>query len=292
MNDFDPTRRLSSAPRSVPVSLTIEALFGTFMSQFGWSFVAFGMVFVWVFDAGGAVAEWISFRGELRTAQGVVTGWSRTSTSVNDQPVYRIAYDFRTPEGLSGSGASFVSGRWLQAGTDVTVEFVDADPALSRITGMRTSIGGGIVILIFIFPGVGAAIAIADLRRRRRALRLLRDGTMTTGVFDTMEATNAKVNEQPVMKLTFRFQDEHGTWHTAEAKTHRPARLRDEARELIVYDPRNPADASVLDELPCQPRVGPDGGLEATASSLPSPVYLLLPGLSVMTALRYLTSLM
>jgi hypothetical protein len=295
MSRLDPSApipELAPAPRSLPGFLTIRVLFGTFMSQFGWLFVAFGMLFVWVFDAGGVVAEWVAFRGGVRTASGTVTGWNSTSTSINERPVYTTSYDFRHPDGRTFSGTSYATGRWLEAGTEVTVEFVDTDPALSRITGMRTSVGGGMVLLVLIFPAVGAAMALADLKRRRKALRLLRHGTLTAGQFDTMEATSTRINEQPVMRLTFRFQDEYGAEHTAVAKSHQTDRLQDEPRELIVYDPLNPANASVLDELPCQPRVGPDGNFESTVRTLPSALYLLLPGISVLTALRYVASLM
>ena len=284
--------RLAPPPRSLPPTLTIQVLFGTFLAQFGWAFVAFGMIFVWAFDAGGAVSEWLAFRGDLATASGTVTGWDRTNTSVNEQPVYTTSYTFRTPDGRDIPGTSYASGRWLESGTEVTVEYVDTDPTRSRISGMRTSVGGGIVLLVFLFPVIGAALALGDLARRRSALRLLRHGTMTRGVFDTMEATSTRINEQPVMAITFRFEDEYGTEHTAVAKSHQTARLRDEPHELIVYDPLNPNDASVLDELPCQPRVGADGNFEATRGTLPSALYLLLPGISVITAFRYLVSLM
>ena len=99
------------------------------------------------------------------------------------------------------------------------------------------------------------------------------------------------MNNVPVMRLTFRFEDEYGASHTADALSHRTARLRDEDRELIVYDPRNPSNAAVLDELPSRPRVGPDGNFELTDARLPSPLYLLLPGISVLTIFRYLTTL-
>ena len=172
------------------------------------------------------------------------------------------------------------------------VELVEADPTFSRISGMRTSVGGGWVLLMFVFPIVGLLIALGDLSRRRRSLRLLRHGTMTSGVFETMEATGTRINEQPVMRLIFRFEDEYGAEHVAEAKSHQTHRLRDEDRELLVYDPRNPSDASVIDELPCQPRVGEDGNFEATRGSVPSALYLLLPGVSVLTAFRYFMSLL
>ena len=93
-----------------------------------------------------------------------------------------------------------------------------------------------------------------------------------------------------MMQLTFRFEDQYGAEHTAVAKSHQPSRMLDESRELLVYDPHNPSDASLLGELPCQPRVGRDGNFEATTGRLPSAAYVLLPTVSVFTALKYLAS--
>jgi hypothetical protein len=287
-----PEPRLGPAPRALPLPLTLQVLFGGLVGQFGWLFFAFGMLFVWVFDAGGAVSEWLAFRGEVLEVPGVVTGWEGTNTSVNEQRVYRTFYSFRHPDGMDVEGTSYATGQWLEAGTPVTVELAPGDPVLSRITGMRTSVGGGMVLFVLVFPLVGAVLGLGSLLRRLRPLRLLRTGTLTTGVLETTESTSSHVNNQPVMKLTFRFQDARGGEHTAVAKTHRTYALQDEPRELVVYDPRNPGIASVLDELPCQPRVGPDGAFFASRSGLPTPLYLLLPGLSVLTALRYVASLM
>jgi len=287
-----PEPRLAPAPRALPLPLTLQVLFGGLVGQFGWLFFAFGMLFVWVFDAGGAVSEWLAFRGDVLEVPGVVSGWEETNTSVNEQRVYRTSYTFRHPDGVDVDATSYASGQWLEAGTTVTVELAPGDPGLSRIAGMRTSMGGGMVLFVLVFPLVGAVLGVGSLLRRLRPLRLLRTGTLTTGVLETIEPTTGHVNNQPVMKLTFRFRDAHGGEHTAVAKTHQTHRLEDEARELVVYAPRTPRQASMLDEFPCQPRVGPDGNFFASNAGLPTPLYLLLPGLSVLTALRYVASLM
>ncbi len=77
-----------------------------------------------------------------------------------------------------------------------------------------------------------------------------------------------------------------------ESKTHRPERLRDEEREPLVYDPRDPDAATMLDELPCEPRVDERGELAAGRPGLPTALYLLMPGLSVVTLSRYVASLL
>jgi hypothetical protein len=277
-------------PRSLPASLGVRILFGGF-GQLGWVLVAFGMVFVWIFDAGGGVAEWIRFSGDVETAQGTTTGWRQTNLSINEVDVYETMYAFDLPGEGSFEGSSFDTGSWVADARPVTVEYVDGDPSTSRIQGMRLSRGGLGVAFVFIFPGVGLLMALAALRRGHRVVRLLRDGEVTHGVLRSKEPTGMKINEQPVLRLTFEFDVPGQGIFQAVAKTHRPERLEDEEQELLVYDRRDPGQAVMLDSLPCEPRIGDRGQLEAGRWGAPTALYLLLPGLSVLTLARYVASL-
>ncbi|MDA1104922.1 MAG: DUF3592 domain-containing protein [Gemmatimonadetes bacterium] len=284
--------RLSPAPRSLAPSLTVRVLFGSFVGQFGWLFFAFGMLFVWVFDAGAVLTEWVAFRGRTAMVEGTVTDWRSTNMRINDVEVYETSYSFRLPDGRTASGVSFATGSWAEEGETVTVEYAGDDGSASRIVGMRRSPGGGVILFVFIFPLVGFTLGAGSLAHRLRTLRLMKTGTLTTGTLRSIEPTNSRVNEQPVMRLTFEFEADGGGTFNVVAKTHQPARLQDEAQELLVYDARNPASATVLDELPCQPRITPEGDFEASASRFPAALSLLLPGVSLLTALRYGLSLL
>lgn len=286
-----PTPLIAPAPRTLRSTLLVRVLFGGFLSQFGWLFVAFGMAFVWVFDAGAGFVEALQFRRDAVVLEGSVTGWRSTSFSINEVRVYETSFSFRMPDGRTHSGASFETGSWVEAGETVSIEVVDGDPPVSRIVGMRASQGGLAVSFIFVFPLVGAVLASFGLLRGLKARRLMMTGELTRGVLKTTETTNTQVNSQSVLKLTFEFDVPEGGTFQAVAKTHQPDRLKDEARELIVYDPRNPTSAKLLDELPCQPRVTERGDFEASEPGLPTALYLLLPGVCVLTMLRYLVSL-
>lgn len=274
----------------MPFTLTVRILFGGF-GQLGWVLVAFGMVFVWIFDAGAGVAEWIRFSGDVETVQGTTTGWRPTSLSINEVQVYETLYAFELPDGRSFTGSSFETGSWRGDGQAVAVEYLEGEPSVSRIQGMRWSQGGIGVAFVFIFPLVGLLMGLAGLRRGLRALRLLRHGEVTHGVLRSKEPTGTKINERPVLRMTFEFDvPAQGTFEV-EAKTHRPERLEDEDRELLVYDPRDPDAAVLLDELACEPRVGDRGELLARRPGPPTALYLLMPGLSVVTLARYVASI-
>lgn len=290
-------RRVSPPPRTLPPTLGARLLLGGFLNQFGWCFVAFGMVFVWIFDAGAGIVEWLRFQGDVATAEGVVTGSRRTSFSINEVPVYETSYEFSLPHDGSVHGRSYATGAWLNEGQSVTVEYLDGyaragDRPVSRIRGMRASRAGTLVTFIFLFPIIGFGMAAFGLRRGIRARRLLTIGEVTRGILVRTEATNVKINNRPVMRLVFEFEAPRGGTYEVEARTHEPERLQDEERELLVFDAREPEEAVMLDELPCQPRVGPGGQFEASSAGVPAALYLLLPGLSTMTLLRYLASLL
>ncbi len=281
---------VSPPPRSLPTPLKIRVLFGGFLSQFGWLFCAFGMVFVLVFDPGGGVAELLAFRSGTESTEGTATGYAATSLSINDVRVYETSYSFDHPAVGTVHGASYATGSWVESGRSVSVEYVPSDPARSRIEGMRSNAGGLGTIFIFIFPGVGLVLGLVGFRIGRRRLHLLSIGQVTRGTLLTSEPTSTRINNQPVMRLTFEFEAENGGTYQAVAKTHQTWGLEDDERELLVYDPRDPSRASMLDVLPCQPRFDERGNLEASLPGLPSAVYLLLPGLSALTMLRYAAS--
>lgn len=291
MFNDDHLPNIAPPPRRVPMTLVLRALFGGFLSQFGWLFFAFGMLFVWVFDPGGAILEAIRFSGNVIQVEGEVTASDDTNMSVGDVPVYRTEYAYGLPDGSRLTGRSYETGAWRDAGARVSIEYVERNPSISRIAGMRTTEAGLGVVFIFIFPLVGGALGLVAFFSGRRVVRLMQIGRLAAGTFESIEATSTRVNERPVMKLTFTFEDEYGETHRAIARTHQPGRLEDEPRELVLYDPREPSAASVLDELPCQPRVGPEGVLEPTVFGLPTALYVLLPGVSLLSVVQYLIRL-
>ncbi|MEM7415636.1 MAG: DUF3592 domain-containing protein [Gemmatimonadota bacterium] len=286
-----PDAELSPAPRAVPVTLVVRALFGNFLSQFGWLFFAFGMLFVFVFDAGGGVLEWIRFRGDVITVRGEVVESEATNMSVNDVQVYRTDFAYTVGDGVQRTGSSFESGRWREVGATVEVEVLERDPDRARIAGMRGTPGGLGVVFIFVFPFVGGALGLWGFVSGLSVIRLMREGTLTSAELVGKETTGGRVNNQPVMKLTYVFQDEYGATHNVIAKSHDTARLEDEPRELILYDPRFPEKATVLDEMGAQPRVNPQGHLEATRHGIPTALYFLLPGASLLASVRYVLTL-
>jgi hypothetical protein len=274
---------LSPAPRAVPLTLSIRVVMGGVMSQFGWGIMAFGMIFVWAFDAGGALRSSIRFAGELATAEGVSTGWRQTSLTINDVRVYETSYSFRSGDGYDLTGASYQTGGYVEGGQPVTVEYVPSNPSLSRILGMRASSAGLAVSLVYIFPIIGLALVMAGLRKGLRARRLLSTGQLAFGTLKSKEPTSTQINNQTVFRYTFEFEVPGGGRHEVVAKTHRPTVLEDEELERIVFDPRYPGEATLLDELPCRPSIDSRGDFstESQLEFVRAGLNLVLPATAV-----------
>jgi hypothetical protein len=281
----------ADTPRPLPTGLVVEVLFGSFMGQIAWWFVLSGLLFIQVFDAGGAIREWTTFRGQVSVAEGVVLGVQPTNITLNGSTVQETRYRFELSEGRGFAGSSFSSVDTLAAGTVVAVEYVAADPNHSRISGMRTSVGGWVVLFLLGIPLIPAAVIVYDVSRRRRILRLLRNGTLTAGTLAETRHTGALVDHRAIKALFFQFRDAEGVERVVSATTSETERLEDSPHELIVYDPANPRRAFLLDALPAQPRIAPDGSVQATTRGVHPLFYLAAPGLTLLVFALYLVSL-
>jgi hypothetical protein len=144
---------------------------------------------------------------------------------------------------------------------------VPSEPSLSRIQGSRASIAGLGVSFVYIFPIVGLALAMFGVRTGIRRRYLLSSGELALGTLKLKEPTNTKINNQTVYKYTFAFEVPGGGTYEATAKTHLQRKLEDEDFERLVYDPRDPSEATLLDELPCRPAIDIRGNFDTEGSS-------------------------
>jgi hypothetical protein len=266
----------------VPLDLSIRVVLGGMLGQVGWFLVGFGFVFVWAFDADGAVSSALRFFGSEDVVMGTTTTWRELPLSVNDQPVFETSYAFEV-DGRQLTGASYATGYYVPEGTVVTVEYRGADPETSRIQGMRATRVGLVIAFVFVIPLIGLAFVRAALRSGLRARRLLSEGHLARATLVSEEETGARVNEKPVRRLTFEFAADSGGTYQVVATTHAVHLLKDEEAERVVYDPRYPNDAVLIDDLPGRPEIDgrgdfASGGPHGAALALLS---LVVPTLTV-----------
>jgi hypothetical protein len=252
------TVHLSPPPRAVPLDLSIRVVLGGALGQVGWFLVGFGFLFVWGFDADGAVGSAFRFIGSEEVVQGTTTSWRELNLSVNETPVFETSYAFEV-DGRQLTGTSYATGYYVPEGTEVTVEYRASDPEISRIQGMRATRVGLAVAFVLVIPLLGLAFVRMALRSGLRARRLLSEGHLARATFVSEEGTGAEVNGKPVRRLTFEFPAGAGGTYQVVATTHEAHLLRDDETERVVYDPRYPSDAVLVDDLPGRPEIDSRG---------------------------------
>lgn len=273
-------------PRAVPLPVQLRVLLGGMVSQMGWIFLGFGLVFVWVFAVN------VDFSGPLRLitrqveTRGQVTAVEDTGFSEGGDdntpgtPIYRIVYRFAGPGGRTLEGASFSVGTGVQPGDLVRVEYAASNPETSRILGLRQAPIPLAGLFVLIFPLIGLVMVVFSLMEGIKAIQLLHGGVLAQATLLSAEPTSMSVNHRPVVRLTFDFTDADGGLHEIASRTTYPELLQDQQTETVLYDPRRPDYAVMLDSLPGAPRLTSDGSLEIDA---PQSAYALIivPALTV-----------
>jgi Protein of unknown function (DUF3592) len=250
--------QFTQPPRRVPLSLTVATVFGGF-AQIGWAVFGVGMIFFWAF-VGNADLSFITFRGAIEQTAGKVTRVEATGASVNETAVMANHYEYSVA-GQRFAGTSYTTGSGAAEGEKVTVEYKPDSPDRSRIAGMRRGQFGPFVFFITIFPLIGFVIVYFGTKSGYKRSRLLANGVFTTGKLIDKEPTNMTVNKRRVYALTFEFTARDGRRCEAKAHTSDTARLEDESNEPLLYDPDNPTEAYLLDEVPGRPEINGVGEL-------------------------------
>jgi hypothetical protein len=284
--------KLQRPPRSVPFFLGLQCLFGGMLQQIGWGVMAFGMIFVLVFGSSVDLSKESAFRGELSQVDGIIKGYNETGAEVNETEVVEYVVEYQVGDSTF-QDVCYTSGYPYDEGQTVKVEYPADNPSWARIVGSRVStFPPWILLIVGIFPVIGAVMAFLGFRDGIKARSLLGLGKLGQGVLISKEATNASVNDRPVMALTFRFTPEGGRRDfTTVAKTHNTEHLEDDEQEFLLYDPRFPSRAVLLDNLPGKAQISPAGSLTG-GSFIGGIGVLILPGIAILLTTLTILALM
>lgn len=251
MHDF--TSGIPGVPRSVSPGVRIGIFFGYPLALFGLVFFLFGSVFLVAFGAQADFRSPLRFSNSDPVVAGYLTGRQETNASSNKKRIHEYRYRYAVGSERY-QGKSFDTYQSFKIGDDVLVQYVEGNPGLSRIAGMRAApFPWWIALFTGIFPSIGGTMLYFAFKRYRRNVGLVVGGVVTTGAVTRKEATSTRVNKQTVYQVFFRFRSMDGREHEACVSTHLTDDLGDERDEPLVYDPVDPARAVLLDSLP--PRV-------------------------------------
>lgn len=281
-------RTLSDPQRHVPASVRLKLLLGGGWNRTGWFLLGFGLILVWVFGGTNVLRDVAFFSGGLGVAEGQVASVTRTRVSINEKRVYEYHYTYSV-DGISYEGATKGFGGKYRAKSNAAVEYVLKNHARSRIRNLSTGKIG--VLFVAALPLIGVGLMGFGIVKGLRGLRLLRYGKLTNGVLISREATNTSINKRTVYKYTFAFKNDDQQSCEVSAKTHLSGRFSGEhidgveqtqsanIEEPLLYDPHNPEEALLLDDLPGAPRIDSRGQIPGSMSSLvPS---LILPAVII-----------
>lgn len=242
--------QLTPPPRPIPPRLACRAMLGL-TGVLGAIFLLFSMPFVWILTWGSDPIDDVRLALSTETAQGVITRVSATHSSENDVTVYRYGFSFQVRDGGSFTGESYYAGKRWSAEERVTIEYVPSDPSVARIKGARrATMPVWVVLLVLIFPMIGAAFFISSNVRGWRQVRLLRHGELAQADIVSERATNTSINDVPVMAYVYEFPASDGESYLGQSRALPSGRVGDEEKEPVLYLPWNPRRSTLLDTLP------------------------------------------
>lgn len=281
-----PTLKTGRPSIPVPGLLLLSLPFSGALAVIGWLFLGIGGLLGMLFVGMADLTSWYEFRGELAQTQGMVIRTERTNISEGSSgsgqhaPIYRVFYEYRDATNTRYARECYTQNSRFTAGDLLPVEYRADRPTLARVPGTRQSPFPALVAFVLVFPLIGIILVALEFKQGLQRARVLRLGRFARGRLVERQATSTKINNQPVYRLIFEFEDERGATHRAEARTHKTAALMDDREERLLYDPANPTRAVLLDSLPG--RVVTDERGNVTAWHIgAAPLALLLPVIGI-----------
>jgi len=186
-------------------------------------------------------------------------------------------------KGETFESTSYGLNETLAPGDELKIEHPLAHPERAVIVGMRANTYSPQVLLVLIIPLIGMILSYFAIKRSLRLVNLLKQGEIAFASMVGKEGTNTTINEQPVYRYTFEFSDKLGNKCKTKVSTHHSGIFTysgdPEARkERVLYDPKNPSYAKLLDLLPNGVRF--DISDKLLRGRMPIAI-LILPGITV-----------
>jgi len=185
---------------------------------------------------------------------GVVTNFESTSYQENKTRVYKISYEFQTPDGKTHQGVSFQTGGMVVPGSEIQVEYLTSDPDINRGIGMRMNAIGYFILVFLIFPLIGVSFLIYSIYSWRsqwsKGIRLFSHGALTQGLVSSVDKTNVRVNNQYRYKISVSYMSFETFYFAYGEDVARASQWQGANTPLrVLYNPEQPEDAMVLEGI-------------------------------------------
>ena len=241
--------QLAAPPRPVPLRVACRAMFGL-TGTLGAFFLLLGMLFAWIFVGDYQPISEARLALSATTTTGIITSVDATSATENEETVYVYEFTFRTPDEQKHTGHSYTTGWQWSVEDRVDVEYVPGNPTIARIEGARRSQFSPFVLFVCIFPGIGAIFFTVSTIGGLQQTMLLRYGRIAGAQITSEQATGASINNVPVIAYVYEFDADDGESYLGKSRSLPSGRIGDEAREPVLYLPRNPRKSMLVDAIP------------------------------------------
>jgi hypothetical protein len=235
----------------IPLRIRLLHNFGRTSFIIGFLFGLIGLVLVLLFSSRLNWKLLLAGRNDFIQANAVITESVETDYSANNQSLYEFHYRY-LPEGEIPQYGSFLeyTGTY-RVGQEIRIEYLADSPGISRFSGTdrrnfdQIMFLAGIVCLL-----AGFLFLYPSIRKTHRERKILMLGLPAKGRLIHAEPTNLKVNEQTVYKLTYEYPTGPNKSQKFSLRSHLIRNLSEEHFENLVYDPRKPSSAVIIDTLP------------------------------------------
>ncbi len=236
----------SNKSRNVSIGIKLKIIFSNVQFFIGFIFLIVGLSCMFIFALLVDFSD-LKFSKNDPIAKGTITGSQYTNSTVNDRTVIEYSYQFVANDGKEYFGSSYSTYNYVD---QVEIVYLKDDPNISKITGTtRGSLPLWVILFVLIFPVIGFFLAFGGLKKSLNWINIVKYGKISFGTFLRDEATGASVNDQPVMRLFFKFSLD-GNEYEAVGETYKTYKLIDETFEPLIYNPDNPHQAIMVDSLP------------------------------------------
>jgi hypothetical protein len=250
-------------PREIPKGIREQAFKGSatrFLILFGLIFLLVGGFASWMLKIWRIPCDMALDLGETRSAEATILSSVSTNVSVGGSsgssgtPIYEVRFRFIPEDGEEISGVNYTTGSRYRRGNRTEAIYLEGYPAICRLSDASYSMTGYPGLAILLFPLAGGGLAFFSWRKRRRRLRLLRDGRFTTGSVRKTETTGMQINNKRVHRIHVHYKaggEERDTHYTGFGEDAKYADAKLEAGEPIglLYDPDAPERVLAADSL-------------------------------------------
>jgi hypothetical protein len=235
----------------IPLRIRLLHNFGRTSFIIGFLFGILGLVFVIFFSFKLNWKLLLAGRNDFAQTTATITESVRTQYTANDAPLFEYHYRYQLKGTVPCYGTFLEYKGIYHQGQEIRIEYLVDSPGLSRFSGTDRRNFDQIMFL----GGIGALLAgffflYPSIRKTRRERKILMAGLPAEGKLIHAEPTNLKVNEQTVYKLTYEYNTGQNKSHKFSIRSHMIRNLSEEHFEKLVYDPRKPSSAVIIDTLP------------------------------------------